>query len=232
MNDAQRAKLIEEHGFLIGKAVKLVWPRVMGYAEREDLEGAGGIGLVEAARRYDPASGTTFATFAWYRVQGEILDQLRRQRNLPRRVFAQLMALQSAGEVLESRAGVVAAARARNADARKTADRLAEVREAMGAIQACFAMVTRGGIDLDEVLGEAESPADVFDRRAFASAVDAAMAALPERERKLVEKHYLEGKSLAEAGDELGLSRSWASRLHAQAIDKLRRQLGPEPDSS
>ena len=35
-------------------------------------------------------------------------------------------------------------------------------------------------------------------------------------------KHYFEGKSLQEAGAELGVSKSWASRLHAQAVDQLR----------
>jgi len=37
-----------------------------------------------------------------------------------------------------------------------------------------------------------------------------------------VTKHYFEGKNLLEAGAELGLSKSWASRLHAQAVGRLR----------
>jgi RNA polymerase sigma factor for flagellar operon FliA len=35
-------------------------------------------------------------------------------------------------------------------------------------------------------------------------------------------KHYWEGKNLLEAGAELGMSKSWASRLHAQVVEKLR----------
>ena len=35
-------------------------------------------------------------------------------------------------------------------------------------------------------------------------------------------KHYWEGKNLLEAGAELGISKSWASRLHAQAVERLR----------
>ncbi len=48
------------------------------------------------------------------------------------------------------------------------------------------------------------------------------MARLPERERALMKKHYWEGKNLLEAGEELGISKSWASRLHAQAVERLR----------
>ena len=40
-----------------------------------------------------------------------------------------------------------------------------------------------------------------------------------------MEKHYFEGKTLLEAGSDLGLSKSWASRLHARAIDLLRAAL-------
>ena len=32
--------------------------------------------------------GASFNTFAWYRVQGAIIDGLRKQTNLPRRVWA------------------------------------------------------------------------------------------------------------------------------------------------
>jgi RNA polymerase sigma factor for flagellar operon FliA len=40
-----------------------------------------------------------------------------------------------------------------------------------------------------------------------------------------VEKHYFEDKTLLDAGRELGLSRSWASRLHARAMTRLRARL-------
>ena len=40
-------------------------------------------------------------------------------------------------------------------------------------------------------------------------------------------KHYWEGKNLLEAGAELGISKSWASRLHAQVVEKLRAVVEP-----
>ena len=50
----------------------------------------------------------------------------------------------------------------------------------------------------------------------------AALAKLPEKQRCFVEKVYYEGKRHRVAGAELGLSKSWASRLHDRAIDGLR----------
>ena len=52
-----------------------------------------------------------------------------------------------------------------------------------------------------------------------------AVAALPDKERQLMEAYYFEGKKLEEAGAELGLSKSWASRVHARAIQRLNKRL-------
>lgn len=52
-----------------------------------------------------------------------------------------------------------------------------------------------------------------------------ALEQLPARERALIEAHYGEDLSLDAAGRRLGLSKSWTSRLHARAIDKLGRLL-------
>ncbi len=52
-----------------------------------------------------------------------------------------------------------------------------------------------------------------------------AMERLPENQRTLIERHYFADADLAEAGAELGYSKSWASRLHARAIDTLRGAL-------
>jgi RNA polymerase sigma factor for flagellar operon FliA len=68
----------------------------------------------------------------------------------------------------------------------------------------------------------AEELALARERRAR---VQAAVASLPPRERRLIGKVYFEDKMLAHAGSELGLSRSWSSRLHARAVDRLRTLL-------
>ena len=52
-----------------------------------------------------------------------------------------------------------------------------------------------------------------------------ALTRLPEKERRLMELYYLADKNLEEAGRELGLSKSWACRLHARAVDLLRASM-------
>src|SRR5262245_12230110 len=45
--------------------------------ELRDLVQAGILGLVNAARSYDPATGVSLSSFAQYRIRGEMLDTLR-----------------------------------------------------------------------------------------------------------------------------------------------------------
>jgi RNA polymerase sigma factor for flagellar operon FliA len=226
LNDAQRASLAEEHRFLVWKALGLLWPRVKGHVEKDELTSLGDLGLAEAASRWDPDGGASFATFAWYRVQGAMLDGIRRSTALPRRVWAQLVALRAAGEYLEARLLQEQALRRQGQPAPAgTAEQLREVQDAAASVEAIYTVTTRS-FDEDAHSPEAGEPIEAaLDRKALRARVQAALAALPERERALVEKHYLEGKNLLEAGEELGISKSWASRLHAQAVGRLRASL-------
>jgi RNA polymerase sigma factor (sigma-70 family) len=55
--------------------------------------------------------------------------------------------------------------------------------------------------------------------------VATAVAKLPEQERTLLEMYYYKELSLEDVGRHLGLSKSWTSRLHTRAINKLSRLL-------
>ena len=52
-----------------------------------------------------------------------------------------------------------------------------------------------------------------------------AMESLPDKERKLVKMYYFQNKTLEEAGSDLGLSKSWTSRLHARALEILFKKI-------
>jgi RNA polymerase sigma factor for flagellar operon FliA len=55
------------------------------HVDREDLVAAGMVGLLDALRRFDPNSGTTFSSYAWRRIHGSIRDYLREQEGGKRR---------------------------------------------------------------------------------------------------------------------------------------------------
>ena len=55
--------------------------------------------------------------------------------------------------------------------------------------------------------------------------VAAAVRGLPVLERRLVELHHYQEKTITQAAKELGICRPWASRLHARALATLRAAL-------
>jgi RNA polymerase sigma factor for flagellar operon FliA len=48
---------------------------------------------------------------------------------------------------------------------------------------------------------------------------------LPEDERTLLRRHYLDGERFDHVSASLGLSKSWGSRLHTRAIARLTKRL-------
>jgi RNA polymerase sigma factor for flagellar operon FliA len=69
----------------------------------------------------------------------------------------------------------------------------------------------------------AEGPLEIASVREFAGALRRCVGRLEEKERSVIEDHYFGNLSLKEAGERLGLSKSWTSRIHARALQKLGR---------
>jgi RNA polymerase sigma factor for flagellar operon FliA len=221
-----RAQLVERHLDLVRRAAALIHPRVRDHVPYDELVALGNAGLVEAANRYDPARGVTFSTFAWYRVNGAIIDGLRQATHMPRRTWARLVALRAASEYLENRADRERGATERGTEPATGADALAGAQHAMSAIRTMYmisleAMHDSGAATTGEAPAMPEMEARLDSAR-MAARLREAIARLPDKERALLTKYYWEDKNLLEAGSELGISKSWASRLHAQAVDRLR----------
>jgi RNA polymerase sigma factor for flagellar operon FliA len=54
------------------------------FMDEDDLTGVGILGLINAAKTYDPAQGASFKTYAYTHIKGAILDELRRHDSVPR----------------------------------------------------------------------------------------------------------------------------------------------------
>jgi RNA polymerase sigma factor (sigma-70 family) len=70
-------RLIEKHLYLARKCAAAAYRRLPKHPF-EDLLAAAHVGLVQAARTFDPKRGVPFEAFARCRVAGEILDSHRR----------------------------------------------------------------------------------------------------------------------------------------------------------
>ena len=70
---------------LVRHAAGQLWRRLPSHVEFDDLLQAGCVGLLEAATRYDPTRGASFATFGRKRAIGAMLDACRADDLLSRR---------------------------------------------------------------------------------------------------------------------------------------------------
>lgn len=84
MSETDRERLILDHLDYASAICRSMARRLPPKVDREDLASAARLGLVDAARRYNPSEGTTFRTFSARRIRGAILDYLRNIDHLTR----------------------------------------------------------------------------------------------------------------------------------------------------
>lgn len=198
--------------------------RQMGpYVDVDDLASHGREALVAAARSFDPDRGVPFRKWANLRVRGAMIDGVRSRGNLPRRVYQKLRAMQAADRVQEVAAEEESAAPPANAEAADA--RLGNTLSAAAMAMAVGFLTMRSGDAVDAVRDTNESPEEAMARAEIGKLLRDAIADRPEAERHLLERHYFGDVTFEEAAKELGLSKSWASRLHARALEGLAKSL-------
>lgn len=205
-----------------------------GHCDLDDLSSAGLVALLEAVERFDPAKGASFEQYAWTRVTGSLVDELRRQDWASRSVRRVGRRVERVRDAFFARHGVPPT---EEQLAHELGLRVDELRTSLEEIDradvASLNAPTRGADDGvpsevgDTVVAptgehEPEPTALASERNA---AMRSAVARLSERERRvlaLVHVHELPG---AEIGRMLGVSESRVSQILAGIRRKLKDQL-------
>jgi RNA polymerase sigma factor FliA len=210
------AALLQRHAGLVDRLARRLAVRTGGAVTADDLWSAGALGLLEAARRFEPGQGARFETFAEHRVKGAMLDELRRLDHLPRRLRDQADAVAQAGARLEQSLGRA-----------PTTDELC-ARTGMAAEDlAAVASLTQVHAELPDALEAPLVPTDVqLERGEQARALAQAVAGLPERLQLVLSLHYVEGLTYREIAKVLEVSEPRVCQLHGDAVARLRAALG------
>ena len=185
----------------------------------EDLASQGREALLGAARTFDPDRGIPFRRWASLRIRGAMIDSVRQSGNLPKRVYRKLRALQAADLVHDAANEELAAAPPQTPEA---ADAKVGEQLASAAMAMALGFLTMGSGDAVERARDPDrSPESRVGHAEVLTRIREAIAQLPEQERTLLTRHYFEEVSFEEVARELGLSKSWASRLHARGIETI-----------
>lgn len=234
MSARDRDRLVQQHLGLVQSVARKLRKQITARIDFDDLVGYGSKGLIEAAERFDPAHGVAFTTFAYYRIRGAMLDGLRTMGWYSRADYARYRAEERATEYLQNQAereGAGASGTregAADADAGTVEGKLSAIAELLSGV----ATVHITSLEAAAAVADDRLPAPdaSLDTGRLSARVRDAVGKLPDRERQLLELYYFADKNLEEAGAVMGLSKSWACRLHARAVDLLRHQLADALD--
>lgn len=185
--------------------------------ERKDIQGWAELGLVEAAKSFDPTRGIQFKTFAYYRIKGAIYDGLRKMGWYPKGQYQKLRFEMAANEYLQD-------VSTHALPPTSAENQLQDLKDVTANVMSCY-MLSLEAMPQEPVDTKQVSAEETMVRNQQRSKVRLSLAQLPERNRRVLELFYFEDLTLEEIGKKLGLSKSWVCRLHAKSLELLRKQL-------
>jgi RNA polymerase sigma-B factor len=195
----------------------------------DDLLQTAMVGLIKAIDRFDPHRGVAFAAYAVPTVVGEIKRHFRDYTwdvRVPRRLQELRGAIRDASNELPQRLGRSPTV-ADIADYLKLSEK--EVRDGVGGARAYHAISLQspaltgdGGPELGELLGAEDED---LERAELRLALVPAVAALTEREQRIVTLRFYGNLTQSQIGELVGISQMHVSRLLNRALDRLRAEL-------
>ena len=204
--------------------------------EVDDFISCGLEALIHSIDRYDPEKGATLEQYAWTRIHGAVLDELRRQDWAPRSLRRWERDIARARERFTSNHGRQPTTEELAEAMGTTAD---ELRTRQGEISASDVTSLNTLVLSDEETNVERIDTIVSEDRgadpeaaAMSEAAKArfrrAFSTLPEREREVAVLLYVKNLTLREIGDILAVSESRVCQIHSELKRKLRVALKDE----
>jgi RNA polymerase sigma factor for flagellar operon FliA len=194
----------------------------------EDLVSAGTVGLLKAARDFDAAHQVEFKTYAYIRIKGAVLDELRRASLLPSGVNRQI---KTARELCRQITEQTGSAPSDDELAEKMGISVDDVGELFESARAQH-FVSIDTLDpeqpaLGNLLACADTPApdSHLEKRELAEQLAKAMQELDERRLQILVLYYQQHLTMKHIAEVLEITESRVSQLHASALFSLSTKL-------
>lgn len=230
-----KIKMIEKYASLIKTVAGRISMMVGDYYEFEDLCSFGIFGLLSAIEKYDPfnSNGAKFETYASLRINGAILDEIRKNDRMSRTTRDRKKAIEKATKELEGN-GLPATKENLAKELGVSVDDIYkweydievakvayidDVLETNDDDVPLFSPKSTIGLPEEEVLNE-------LSKKELKEQLEIALNTLTEKERMVVTLFYYENLTMKEIANVLEISESRVSQLNSRAIIKLREKLG------
>ena len=217
-------QLILKHMPMVKRVAIHLKARIPPFMELDELIQVGMVGLIEAARAFDPGKGHEFEHFALSRVRGSILDEVRRQSFLPRSAVAFNRSESEALHVLAAELGRTPTQAELAQYMGKDMDEFQKERGHAKRFET-FSMEVVSDEVMSMPADRGQQPDIQVEEAEFMQAVVEAIDHLPEREKLVMSLYYVEELNLKEIGEVLGVTESRVSQILSTVVKKLRSQL-------
>lgn len=220
-----RNRLIEKYSYI----VKIIAFKLRGvyqqYGDVDDIVNEGIIALMEVIEKYDISKNVKFETYASIRIKGAIIDYVRKQDWIPRKVKSDYKSVKEAEDQLVDKLGRVPS------DNEVAAYLKINVKDYNNIVNNAYGASV---LSFEELLGEAnmretektagyELPEDEIEAKELYQVLVNSIKKLNEKEKLVVSLYYKEELKLKEIADILDISNSRVSQIHTSALQKLEK---------
>lgn len=227
-----RDRLVVNYSPLVKYAAGRLYVRSGGMTRQEDLYSWGVVGLLDAIETYDSGRNTKFESYAISKIRWAMLDEMRREDWVPRRIRMR------AKEVERTNAKLGQSLR-RPATEEEVAEELGislkEHQNFLGQYSRAQVSSLESRIEVDGGLGaefqalvldsNARDPQSEAEQTEIRAQLARAIEELKEQERLVATFYFYEELTLKEIGRALGLTEGRISQILRKALNRLRENM-------
>jgi len=195
---------------------------------REDLVSAGTVGLLKAAHDYDPSHEAEFQTYAYIRIKGAVLDELKSHSFIPANVNKQIrQAAKLRIDLMEQR-GTAPTDEELAQKLQIPLDKLYRIFENDRVKH--FASIDSASKDTplscsSFLADDTGDPCRGMERTELIDQLTRAILELAEKERQVIILYYQQELTMKQIAEVFGLTEARVSQLHAKALFHLSTKL-------
>ena len=190
----------------------------------EDLVSAGTIGLVKAGRDFNPSCKAEFKTYAYIRIKGAILDELRSWSFVSANVSRKIRKAIQVGRKIADQTGAAPTDEELAEKLGITIDELYKTLENARTLN--FMSIDSSG---DETSGwqnvlastTATTPEKQFELNELINKLAEVIQLLPQKQRQIILLYYQQNLTMKQAAEVLNITESRVSQLHTSALFNL-----------
>lgn len=236
LNQLEREDELMKHLPLIEKVVNGLKIKSYEY-ERSDLINLGFIGLMDAIEKYIPNEKATFESYAYVRIRGAIIDEVRKTSKVPRSGMDKLKKYYQAKEELEiklHRSPTEKEIIKKMGVNEKFLDDIYSIIHQLSSVSLEKIVFNEdgNGVELLDLIEDAEN-ADL-DENLLSDEMKGylkdAIQYLTEREQQILNLYYVDQLSLKEIAYVYEISVPRVSQIHGKIVIKLRDYIGGKYD--